>query len=135
MNNKGITLIALIVTIIVILILVTISIVAIAEGSLIDRTKQVRRDEEITEAKETIRAVTNQVVGTMETSSVNDLALKIESELQKIKGLETTTIAESGDDYIVSMPNYIELNFEEATGKKLPLYIETYVTRTELEGR
>ncbi len=135
MNNKGITLIALIVTIIVILILVTISIVAIAEGSLIDRTKQVRRDEEITEAKETIRAVTNQVIGTMETSSTNDLAFKIESELQKIKGLEITTIVESGDDYIVSMPNYIELTFEEATGKKLPLYIETYVTRTELEGR
>lgn len=135
MSKKGITLIALIVTIIVLLVLATVSVSVITSGNLIMRTKEIKLDEKVTEAKETIRAVTNQVLGTMEYSGVADLAVKIEEELVKIKGLEEVTVLIYGDDYVVSMPGNVQLTFEEATGKKLPLYLDYYVTRTELEGR
>ena len=135
MNKKGITLIALIVTIIVLLILVTVSVVAISEGNIIEKTKQIKRDELILETKETIRAVTNKVLGTVQYQTVSELADEIEFELQKVKGFEAATVSLYGDDYQVSTSNNIELTFEEATGKKLPMYMETYITRTELEGR
>ena len=135
MNKKGITLIALTITVIVLLILVTVSLMSITNGDIIDRTKTVKRDEQIDNLKETIVAVTNQVVQTTNFSNVNNLAKKIEEELNKIKGFESARVEDNDDDYVVNGLEDIEMSFEEATGKKLELYIDSYVTRTEIEGR
>ena len=135
MNKKGITLIALTITVIVLLILVTVSLMSITNGDIIDRTKTVKRDEQIDNLKETIVAVTNQVVQTTNFSNVNNLAKKIEEELNKIKGFESARVEDNDDDYVVNGLEDIEMSFEEATGKKLELYKDSYVTRTEIEGR
>ena len=135
MKKSGITLIALIVTIVVLLILATVSIAVLTEGNLIETSRKIRTDQRINDSKETIRAVTNQVIGTGEYKDVFTLAADIQTELRKIKGLENVTVTPDVGDHIVSMPYDILLSFEEATGKKLPTYISTYVTKTELEGR
>ena len=108
---------------------------SITNGDIIDRTKTVKRDEQIDNLKETIVAVTNQVVQTTNFSNVNNLAKKIEEELNKIKGFESARVEDNDDDYVVNGLEDIEMSFEEATGKKLELYIDSYVTRTEIEGR
>lgn len=135
MNKKGITLIALIITIIVLLILATVSIAVITDGNIIERARETRKEEKIESYKETIRAALNQALNVIGNEDLTALVMFAESELNKMRGLEEVTVTASGDDYVVSMPDDIEITFEEATGKKLPLYVETYVTRSDLEGR
>ncbi len=135
MNKKGITLIALAITVIVLLILSTVSIISITNGDIIGKTKTVKRDEQIDNFKDTIVTVTNQVVKATNFSKVSDLAKKIEEELNKIKGFESVRVQKDGNDYMVNGLEGIEMSFEEATGKKLELYIDNYVKRTEIKGR
>ena len=86
--------------------------------------------EELTEGNEGTK-----IIRTTNFSNVNKLAKKIEEELNKIKGFESARVEDNDDDYVVNGLEDIEMSFEEATGKKLELYIDSYVTRTEIEGR
>lgn len=135
MNKQGITLIALIITIIVLLILVVVSILAITEGNIIEKARETKRDEKIADYKSVVRAVVTQVVGTKEYTEVSVFATDVQNKLREMNGLGEVTIISESEDYRVLMPENISFTIEEATGKKLLMYIDNYVTRTELEGR
>lgn len=136
-NKKGITLIALIVTIIVLLILASVSIIVVTEGNIIEKARETRRDDKIKESKSLVQSVLNQQIRLKEYNNVSFLASDIENELKTMKGLEETklTINSDGSDYIVSMSDNISFTIEDATGRKLPMYIDNYLTRNELESR
>ncbi len=134
-SKKGITLIALAITIIVLVIIATISIAAITNENVLERARQVRQEKRLNEAKETIKAALFKVIGLKKYKNQQELADDVEAELKKMKGLESVIINPSGDDYKVEMPNDISLTFEEVTGKKLQMHIDSYVTLTEIEGR
>lgn len=134
MKKKGITLIALVVTIVILIIISTVSIVIITEGNVVDKSKEIRKDDQIESMKETIRAVTISAIKEKK-ENANDLANFIHSELIKIKGFEDSHIYHDGNDYIVAVNDEVEISIEEATGKKLNLYIDSYVTRDEIDGR
>lgn len=134
-NKKGITLIVLIVTIIILMLLASVSLLVITNGNIITEARRVKREEKVSDYKNVVKSSTNKIIGLNEYSSVNSLANDIQSDLRSMKGLEEVTITSEGDDYLIEMPEEISFTFEEATGKKLSMYIDNYVTINELEGR
>lgn len=134
MNKKGITLIALIVTVIILMILASVSIVVLMEGNIIERSRQIRAEKRIQESKDTIKSVTLEVLENTDYRHVQELADDIETELKKIKGLEGVSVIQENEDYTVIMPHNIELTFEEIMGKALPLFTKAYITIDEFTG-
>lgn len=134
-NKKGITLIVLIVTIIILMLLASVSLLVITNGNIITEARRVKREEKVSDYKNVVKSSTNKIIGLNEYSSVTTLANDIQSDLRSMKGLEEVTITSEGDDYLIEMPEEISFTFEEATGKKLSMYIDNYVTINELEGR
>lgn len=132
MNKKGITLIALIVTVIILMILATVSIVVLMEGNIIERSREIRTERRIQESKDTIKSVTLEVLENKDYRHVTELANDIETEIKKIKGLEEVSLISENEDYTVIMPYDIELTFEDVMGKPLPLFTKSYKTIEEL---
>ena len=104
-NIKGITLIALIITIIVLLILAGISITTLAgENGLINKTIKAKNITEKAEAEEAMRlAYMDAYIGSYSGES-ESLAKKIEKELEEKYGEGNVTVTDgSGNSYIVEI--------------------------------
>lgn len=94
-ENKGITLIALVITIIVMLILIGVTINLSLDGGLFGYAKQAKNNTEITNEKEIIQNAIIMAKGTNKTGKITA------EEMQKKIDEETVTILEDGNNLII----------------------------------
>ena len=105
-KNKGITLIALVITIIVLLILAAISISMLTgDNSIIKNAVKAKESSEISEEKEIVEKATVQAMGKNKYGSIIEKELK--NELDNITGYGKTKILPNEDTLLV---NFIEKN-------------------------
>lgn len=107
-DNKGMTMVALVITIIVLVILATISIQAITKTGLFNSAKKARDDAKASEAKESITLVLNafQIEHSVNDTSLGDY---LKTELAKSQASEDKTIdnyEQDGENYKIYKDGY-----------------------------
>ena len=116
-GQKGITLVALIITIIVMLILVAVTISVALEGGLFDRARDARDKTKRAQIEEALTLAKAEAMADFyaDGTEVDPDQFKAKAETY-LDGITLPTISVSGDSYTFSMPEYQPSTFTISMG-------------------